>query len=47
MDMSGTKVGINDSVTGAVIVTSLEILVATTVSRAETALQSNNQSQYQ
>jgi hypothetical protein len=40
MDMSGTKVGINDSVTGAVIVTNREILVASaaTVSRSETAL---------
>jgi hypothetical protein len=38
MATSGTKVGINDSVTEAVIVTEPEILVATTISRSETAL---------
>lgn len=38
MATSGTKIGINDSVTGAVIVTEPEILVATTISRSETAL---------
>jgi hypothetical protein len=38
MTTSGTKVGKTDYVTGAVIVTKLEVLVATTVSRSETAL---------
>jgi hypothetical protein len=42
---SATKVGENDYVTGPVIVTKVEVLVATTVSRSETALY--HRSQYQ